>query len=472
MRRNPGLSSTLLLSRMYSLQYVLLAGAYYRCWRPVALVLMMRKVQFCNQNHLTFLAQNGGNGWATTFNISQKDVVINLRGIRQITFNANKDQITLQGGALISEVVAAAYGNNTRVITGNCDCVGTLGAVLGGGYGRLMGLYGLGVDNLLSVNLTTAYGTAIQVSPQDTDLWWALRGAGPNFGIVTSATMKAYPIAMANNTAWLGPLLFTPDKIEALVQAINDLDLKPEMSIFMYYATFGPPAYQPAVIAIPFYLGSEQDGRAAFASIFAVGPLADQTSIVPYSEWNAGSASFCVKGDRKPSYGAGFSHMVPATWRAIWNQYVAFLAANPGTGNSVVLLEAYSLYKTRSLPDSTSSFALRGVNFNAVALAWYSDPSLDAAAEAFGSAVRDLWRSTDDLQSNLTYVIFFYPSHRSRYPSPHRKVLHCGLFRRYINFAYGDESLATVYGSSVTRLQQIKKQYDHFGQFDQWFPIS
>lgn len=89
------------------------------------------KVQYCNQKGFSFLAQNGGHGWSTTFKVGPKDVVINMRGLNQIAFNSQKTQVTIQGGALISEVVEAAYGNGTHVPTGNCNCVGTLGAILG-----------------------------------------------------------------------------------------------------------------------------------------------------------------------------------------------------------------------------------------------------------------------------------------------------------------------------------------------------
>ena len=240
-------------------------------------------------------------------------MLLNLRGLYQVKFNGKRTEVTLQGGALISEVIAAAYANDAQVPTGNCNCVGTLGAILGGGFGRLMGLYGLGVDNLLSVNLVTSSGVAIRVEPSNADLWWALRGAGPNFGIVTSATMKSYPVDRAENGAWTGSLVFTEDKVEALVQAINDLDLQPPMAIFLYFAPSGPPNYKPAVIALPCYVGSVTNGKAAFSSIYAVGPVADTTSFTPYNELNAGGNVFCVKGERRPSYGAGLAKMDPAT---------------------------------------------------------------------------------------------------------------------------------------------------------------
>ena len=358
------------------------------------------KVKYCNAHNLSFLAQGGGNAWSTTWKIGRNDVVINLRGIRQIVFNANKTEVSFQGGTIVSELVDAAYGNDTRVVTGNCNCIGALGAVLGGGYGRLMGLYGFGVDNILSLNVVISNGTAVKVTLELSDLWWALRGAGPNFGIVTSATMKAHPIPKAQNGAWLGPLIFTEDKIEALVQAIHDLNLEPRMAIFLYYAAY-PPTYTPSIVVIPFYLGNKTEGTAAFSSILTLGPIADQTAWTPYNLVNAGGDTFCIKGGRKPSYTAGVAQLDSRTWRTIWNQYTEFLKQNPEVGNTTVLVECYSLHKAHSFGDRSSSYAFRSINrFNGVLNTVYDDPSLDEKAQAFGLSVRNLWRSTDNLTAN------------------------------------------------------------------------
>lgn len=97
------------------------------------------------------------------------------------------------------------------------------------------------------------------------------------------------------------------------------------------------------------------------------------------------------------SYGAGFAQMDPATWRSIWNEYNTFLQ-NPGTQNTSVLVECYSLYKATSFGNASSSYPFRSsIKYNAVVNTWYADPALDSKAEAFGSAVRDLWRSTANL---------------------------------------------------------------------------
>lgn len=123
--------------------------------------------------------------------MNNNGVIINLAGLNQVTFSADKTQATIGGGVSINSTIRAADAAGALVLTGNCNCVGALGAYLGGGYGNLMGIAGMGVDQIISVRLVTADGKIQTVSASNTDLFWAIRGAGPNFGIVTSAIVKA-----------------------------------------------------------------------------------------------------------------------------------------------------------------------------------------------------------------------------------------------------------------------------------------
>ncbi|KAL1966805.1 hypothetical protein VTN77DRAFT_3770 [Rasamsonia byssochlamydoides] len=401
-------------------------------------------VQYAVKHNISFLAQNGGNGWSITLDrLTECGMLINLRNLNQITFNSAGNEATVQAGASISEVVDAAWANNARIYTGTCNCVGFLGASLGGGLGRTAGLYGLGVDQFISLNVVNASGQQITVNPSQADLWWALRGAGPNFGIVTSATVKAYPVAQADNTAWTGPLFYNASKIEAVVGAINNLTLGPEMQIDFYYTTSGAPDYTPTVIALPFYLGNATAGQEAFASLYAIGPQLDGTTVLPYNEWNAAGDSFCVKGDRKAAYGASANNLDPATWLAIWDEYTAFLQ-NPNTGNSAILVECYPVAESESIgATAPASYPFRNVKFHAIAIPWYTDASLDATANAFGAKVRDMIRATDGLSQNSSYI----------------------------NFAHGDDPLQNVYGSSLPELLALKKKYDPANRFGNWFPL-
>ncbi|KAF1815935.1 FAD binding domain-containing protein [Eremomyces bilateralis CBS 781.70] len=400
-------------------------------------------VKYAVSKNIQFLAQDGGAGWAKTSTIDNCDVVINMRKLNQVTVSGDKTTLTHGGGAITSEVIDAAYAAGVQVISPNCNCVGNMGAYLGGGYSRLAGKYGLGVDNLLSVNMVNADGDLRTVTEKsDPALWWAIRGAGPNFGVVTSATIKAYEVPQEKNTAWLGGLIFTQDKIEALVTAINNLKLQSQMAIFLYYAT---SEGEPNVITFPFCAGcTAEEGKKLFASIYALEPVADTTAVTPFNEVNAGGDTFCEFGGRKPAYGSGMAKLDPATWRGIWDDYVAWLK-NPGTEASTILMEAYSMDKARSISTNSASFPHRNtINFHGVALPWYTDAALDGEAESFANKVRTRLRATDGL----------------------------GKDSSYINFAHGDESLEIIYGDSLSKLKATKAANDPKNVFNQWFPLS
>jgi len=331
--------------------------------------------------------------------------LINIAGLNKITFNSDKTEATIQGGTLVNDMVIAAYGNNTRFANPTCACLGFLGAMLGGGITRAMGLYGAGVDQIVSVNLVTASGQALLVDhTHNADLWYAIRGAAANFGIVTSAVVKAYPTPQALNIAWEGAVTFSDDKLEALIHAIHILDLKPHMQIEFLFATSGPPSYKPTITAIPFFLGNASAAEEAFAPILKVGPTSNGATEVPYTQWGQFADSFCEKGERKPAYGAslGRQGLEPKTWRAIYNDFKTFVASYPQAANSSILAEYYPVQKAVAIGGTTSSYPFRDVPIHVVAIPLYADSSLDAAANVFGSRVRDLLRSTDGLVRNST----------------------------------------------------------------------
>lgn len=117
----------------------------------------------------------------------------------------------------------------TYAVHGVCECVSYLGPALGGGHGALQGKYGMAADQFVSLNIATADGEIITVSEEsdDQDLWWAVRGAGHNFGIVTSVTSKVYDVPDGGLWAY-EQLAFTGDQVEALFEHFNDLaDIQP-----------------------------------------------------------------------------------------------------------------------------------------------------------------------------------------------------------------------------------------------------
>ncbi|KAI9885710.1 MAG: hypothetical protein M1823_002475 [Watsoniomyces obsoletus] len=409
-------------------------------------------VKYCIEKNLTFLAQSGAHGSGITFNITKEDVIINLRGLNNVTIDKEKNEITFGGGSVVRELVEAAYQNGVQIVAGACNCVG-VGHVLGGGLSRLMGLYGMSIDNLLSVNLVTANGQLKRVNARsDPDLWFALRGAGANFGIVTSLTMRTH--RAPSNDVWVGSLFFPAAKLQSVVQAHNDLEFLPGMSSLITFAAIpsqsDPSRFEPTVIASPGYITSSlSEARAAFAPLFALSPLVDTTAIVPYNRLNADQDSFCTKGGRRPQYAVAVKKIHPDVAQKVWDEYVAFLAANPGTEQGSAILWEYLLGKTtvsrRRYSGDAGAYPHRDIDHDIIISAVYQNASFDAAAEGFGKRVRSLIAEGSGSKKEKLKV--------------------------YVNYAFGDEPLEAVYGDSLERLIKLKRKYDPYGRFNQFFPI-
>ena len=128
--------------------------------------------------------------------------------------------------------------------SGSCACVGLMGAALGGGLGRYQGFYGLLADNIVDADLVLADGSKITVSGSShSDLFWALKGAGHNFGIVTRFTLKTYKSPVQD--WYFAQFVFTQDKLEHFVAAVNKMmnngtQPKELMNYFLY-------AWNPAI---------------------------------------------------------------------------------------------------------------------------------------------------------------------------------------------------------------------------------
>ena len=115
---------------------------------------------------------------------------------------------------------------------------------------------------------------------ENEDLLWALRGAGANFGIVTSATLRAYPTQVGGRY-WAGELVFEGDKLEDFVTAMNDLHFNTNMTVHWGFYRRRPG--EPVITAEIFWMAPDpEDGRDAFASLYALEPIEDTTQVVMY----------------------------------------------------------------------------------------------------------------------------------------------------------------------------------------------
>lgn len=413
------------------------------------------QVKHCNEHNMPFLVQNGGSGWAR-FKETTNLIIIDLSRLKTFRVSEDKRTAVIGGGLRVSEAIEAADAAGVLIVTGNCNCVGVLGASLGGGFGNLMGQFGFGVDNIAEMRVVTADGQVRTISAtQEEDLFWAMRGAGSNFGIVTSAIVKTYAMPKDERSAWCGILMFSEDKLEQVVDAVENIKLTSRMVCFMYFVTGGPPSNAPAiVVSVWLFQGNPETGKEAFKSFYDIEPFLEDTKVLPYTEWNTGANPFGVFSQRKPSFTAGLNRLDPQAWRQVWNKLVAF-QQKPTAQASAILLETYP-----ETEQSASAFTRRTVRSNAININWYTDESLDEEAIQCGKEIREIWRNSGGLAENASYVHIWLIDYNALL-----------TVHRYINFAHGDESLEEIYGDSLPRLLQLKSIFDPENRFNQWFNI-
>lgn len=142
-------------------------------------------------------------------------------------------------------------------VSGTCECVGFLGPMLGGGHGFIQGYHGLVADNLLKARVVLANGSVVIASDQSNpDLFWALRGAGHNFGIVTEVTVKIYDVP--DNDIWYYEnFLYTGDSVEQVFAQLDEVRRKETPAQFQHYAVFlRLPDIDPVNVSEPELLSS------------------------------------------------------------------------------------------------------------------------------------------------------------------------------------------------------------------------
>src|SRR6185503_12183824 len=191
-----------------------------------------------------------------------------------------------QGGVLLAELDSKTQQAGLVTPLGTAADTGIAGLTLGGGQGRLQRTYGLTCDNVRSYELVTANGKVLEVSArQNPELFWALRGGGGNFGVVTNFEYQLHPLEYP---VLAGTRLYAYDQARSVLNAYFDLSLKApdELTLSGGIMAAGPGSPLPpgkyAAIEV-IYSGKPADGERLIAPLAKLGtPLRDTITTKPY----------------------------------------------------------------------------------------------------------------------------------------------------------------------------------------------
>src|SRR5262245_534991 len=146
--------------------------------------------------------RGGGHDWAGRALCD--GLVIDLSGMNRVEAYGENCTAGVGGGARASDVLRAIASENLAAVTGSVGAVGMAGLTLGGGYGPLIGRYGLAADNLLAAEVVLADGSIVTAT-KDTELLWALRGGGGNFGVVTDMHIQLHHLPTVHSGVLIYP---------------------------------------------------------------------------------------------------------------------------------------------------------------------------------------------------------------------------------------------------------------------------
>ncbi|CRG86689.1 hypothetical protein PISL3812_03699 [Talaromyces islandicus] len=418
---------------------------------------VIETVKFANEKDLPFLTYNGVHGALVSLGKMNHGIGIALNQLSSVVVSEDGKTATIGGGTMSKVITDELWAAGKQTVTGTCECVSYLGPALGGGHGWLQGQHGLVSDQFVSMNVVLADGTLNHINASS-DLWWAMKGAGHNFGIVTSITTHIYDIEY---TDWaIDTLTFSGDKVEAVYQAANDYLVKngtQPVDVINWSYWMNNPDADPNNPVVVFYI--IQEGVKAVDQVYTkpfqdIGPLSAVSQAGTYKDlarWTG------IALDSPPCQKAGFAnprfpiylqtYNVAAQKRA-WDMYAPAIRGSSVFNNSIFMFEGYSVEAVHSIPNQQSAFAFRNENILAAPLINYipTNATLDQKAADLGSQLRNILFEASGYQD----------------------------IRAYVNYAYGNETPQQLYGSEQWRQQRLtslKQKYDPDNKFSFYAPI-
>ncbi|MCZ6531165.1 MAG: FAD-binding oxidoreductase [Chloroflexi bacterium] len=234
-------------------------------------------VNFAHDDSITLAVRGGGHNGGG-LGIVDDGLVIDLSSMKGIRVDPAAQTVRVEGGCTWGDVDHATHAFGMATPSGIISTTGVGGLTLGGGIGHLTRKAGLSIDNLLAVDMVLADGSFVTASAeQNDDLYWAVRGGGGNFGVVTSFLFKLHPI----RTIVGGPTLWSLDKAADVMRFYREfiVNAPEDLNGFFEFLTVppGPPFpehlhLQKMCGIVWCYTGPENEADAVFAPVREFGP--------------------------------------------------------------------------------------------------------------------------------------------------------------------------------------------------------
>ncbi|MFI7068293.1 FAD-binding oxidoreductase [Kribbella sp. NPDC050124] len=392
---------------------------------------VMAAVDYARTNELDLAVRGGGHS-VPGFGTVDDGVVIDLSGMRNVRVNPVSRTARAGGGATWGDYDAATHAFGLASTGGFVSTTGVGGLTLGGGIGYLDRGLGLACDNLISADVVTADGRFLIASEKENDdLFWALRGGGGNFGVVTALEFRLAPVS----TIWGGPMLFELSDGAAVLSGFQDLirDAPEQLGGFPGFQIAPPLPFIPEdrhgdlfALIVGCWAGDPDRGQAEISKFRELAPVvAEFVGPMPY-----------------PALNSMFDGLVPPGLQHYWK-------ANFVTELTDEAIQAHLRHAT-GLPSVNATVHIYPINGACHRVT--PDATAFAYRDAtFATVIAGMWPDPADNEANTQWVQSYYDA-----LAPHSEP------GGYINFMSGDDQgrIRDNYKQNYDPLVEVKRKYD------------
>jgi len=376
-----------------------------------------RALDFAQTKNLPLAVRGGGHS-RIGYGMCDDGVVIDLSQMKRVEVDPSKRVARAQAGALVRDLDETTERFGLATTSGGCPTVGIAGLTLGGGEGRLMEKYGAACDNLLSAQVVTVDGRQVEASQKSNpDLFWAIRGGGGNFGVVTALDYELHPVEKVVS----GALTYAAGRIPDLLQAfVKFLAGAPdEMDAFAQLL----PSEQGRKLRIDVcYCGDPRIGNDLVKPLRALKPQDDSIEVMSYLQAQAAG---------------GFLQAPVAHFQT--NLFLRELSAAAIASITTAINYAPAKCKLIIVP-------LRG----AVSRVGLSDTAFALRQPGYEVDIAGVWNTSAEKADAVRWV---QATRDNLQPFAH------GVYVNQLGDT-SDQLVRSAYGPNYARLVEIKKKYD------------
>jgi FAD/FMN-containing dehydrogenase len=393
---------------------------------------VIRGVNFARDTGLVLAVRGGGHNIAGNA-LCDDGLVIDLSKMKTARVDPSARRVTIEGGATLADLDAATQAHGLAAPVGINSTTGIAGLTLGGGFGWLSRKHGMTVDNLESAEVVTAAGKVVHANATEhPDLFWALRGGGGNFGVVTRFEFRLHPVGP---NVLSGLIVYPIAQAKSVLQRYRDFmaQAPDDLAVWTVLRQAPPLPFLPkeahgtGMIALAvLYAGDPKQAEPRVAPLRTFGtPLGEHVGVQPYVAWQRAFDPLLTAGARNYWKSHNFSTLPDGLLDAV----VAYVGQLPSP-QCEIFFGALGGATTRPAPGATA-YPHREAQFVMNFHGRWEDPADDQSCIGWA---REFFTATTPFASGGVYV----------------------------NFLSADEGerVRAAYGPNYARLAEVKRTYD------------